>query len=94
MLEVGRYKGVKRELRFCPLCKKNKIEDEIHFLYKCRSLKKVRKPFLKRMKREYRELKAMNVFDLTKCLLSEVHIKEFACWLEDMWRTRRDILYR
>ena len=85
---------MKRELRFCPLCKKKVIEDEVHFLYKCKNLKRVRKPFLKQMKKEHTELKGLDVLALTKCLLSEAYIKEFACWLENMWRARRDILYR
>ena len=34
-LETGRYKGEKVEERICLLCNENKVEDEIHFIFKC-----------------------------------------------------------
>ena len=37
--KMGRFKGIKRELRFCQLCKKQEIEDEVHMMLKCEKLK-------------------------------------------------------
>ena len=45
-LETGRYQGVKRELRYCRVCVSGAVEDEIHFLFCCRSLKETRKGLL------------------------------------------------
>ena len=34
MVEVGRYKGIPKEMRFCPFCP-NTVESEIHILFSC-----------------------------------------------------------
>ena len=31
-IEIGRYKKIPAESRFCPICKSDNIEDELHFL--------------------------------------------------------------
>ena len=93
-LEVGRYKGVKKELRFCKVCQsKNLIEDEVHFLFHCNALKYVRKPFLREMKKEVQGYATMSDTDKLKTFLSEEYIKRFAKWLVEMYATRRSILY-
>ena len=51
--ETGRYKNIKRELRFCELCNKNVIEDERHFIFKCKKLKKTRKSYLPTFLKEH-----------------------------------------
>ena len=43
--ETGRFKGLKRELRFCELCNSKKIEDEFHMLTECKALKVTRHGF-------------------------------------------------
>ena len=51
--EMGRYKNIKRELRFCELCDKQVIKDERHFIFKCKALKKVRKSYLPNFLKEH-----------------------------------------
>ena len=41
MIEVGRYQGVKADLRFCPFCQ-NHVESEIHFLIECPTYEHIR----------------------------------------------------
>ena len=44
MIERGRHLGILKDLRFCPFCPEH-IEDEIHFLIKCKCYNAVRKTF-------------------------------------------------
>ncbi len=46
-LETGRYKGINRDDRTCQVCDKPEVEDEVHFLFRCKKLKKIRKPYVK-----------------------------------------------
>ncbi len=51
-LETGRYKGMNREDRTCQVCDKPEVEDEIHFLFVCKPLKPIRKPYTKTFRKE------------------------------------------
>ena len=42
-IETGRYTRVKRDLRFCKICGKDKVVDETHFLLDCSKLYKIRR---------------------------------------------------
>ena len=48
-IEVGRYKNIPAESRFCPLCKSDNFEDEIHFLNECPAFSVERNVFFDRM---------------------------------------------
>ena len=94
-IETGRYKGTKEELRICELCTKGEVEDEIHFIFKCKTLKSVRKPYLKNFyeenggKRKYKDhCKAL------KCMLTPENIKRFGDFLLTMYHARRALVYR
>ena len=43
MIETGRHKNIIKELRFCPFCP-GEVEDEIHFILKCRPYAQYRNP--------------------------------------------------
>jgi len=45
-IEKGSYKNIPADKRFCKLCNKNVIEDEIHFLLQCPSLIQERSTFV------------------------------------------------
>ena len=34
-MEIGRYKKIPAESRFCQICESGKVEDEIHFITDC-----------------------------------------------------------
>ena len=42
-IETGRYRGIPREHRLCPIC--NIIEDEHHVIFECRAYNNVRSQF-------------------------------------------------
>ena len=46
MIEEGRFRGIERNLRICPLCPMNIIEDEYHFLLVCPTYRELRKKYL------------------------------------------------
>ena len=46
MIEKGRHLKMDKNLRFCPFCP-SAVEDEIHFLLKCKGLEYQKKIFLK-----------------------------------------------
>ena len=86
-VETGKFKGLKRELRFCELCNKNKIEDEIHMLTQCEDLKVPRNGFQlynSRASSPYREVSRW---------LRPENSNKFDSWLERMMEERRKILY-
>lgn len=47
-IERGRYTGIKAENRKCQICN-NAVEDELHFLLKCNTLKEIRSPYLSKL---------------------------------------------
>ena len=90
--KTGWYKGLKEE-RLCEICNKGKIEDEIHFLYKCKPLKYIRRQFLNSNKIDWSQTNRKDKLVLTKFLLNKENIKHTAVWLEEMYDHRKEILY-
>ena len=48
-IEIGRYKKIPAESRFCPICKSDNVEDEIHFLTECPAFSVERNVFFSRI---------------------------------------------
>ena len=46
LIETGRYRGIPRDQRICPLCNSD-VEDEFHFFVKCKFYSSLRKKYLK-----------------------------------------------
>ena len=44
---TGRYQGIERDNRICPLCTNDQLGDEFHYLFQCPSLAEERRVFLK-----------------------------------------------
>ena len=44
-IELGRHKHIKAADRICKICKDG-VEDEPHFLFKCKNFENIRKPYL------------------------------------------------
>ena len=93
-LETGRYKGMNREDRVCQVCDNGEVEDEVHFLFRCKPLKHIRKPYVKSIRAEFPALKKTDYIPMFKIMVNQDHIKEFGSWLEQMVYTRRDIIYK
>ena len=73
------------------------MEDEEHFMFKCKKLHEVRKAVLS----EYRDFSdeervytSEENLELLSTLLDTQHIKQFGCILEAMVLARRSILYK
>ena len=92
-LETGRYKGMNREDRTCQVCDKLEVEDETHFLFVCKPLKAIRKPYVKAIRREFPSMNKKDYIGMLKVMVDSDHIKEFSLWLEKMFLKRREILY-
>ena len=45
-IEVGRYKKIDADVRFCQLCKEGFVEDELHFMLECKCYEIERKVFI------------------------------------------------
>ena len=89
-LEVGRYAGVDKHLRYCRVCETGAVEDEIHFLFCCPKLKTERKDLLDIVQDP--ELKLDDHERLRRLLCSD-NIKQFARELEYMYNARQRLIY-
>ncbi len=76
------------------MCKKQEVEDEIHFLFTCERLEFVHDEFVKKMEFEIDGFKDPFDVEKLKLLVSVAHLHKFAKWLVSMYTRRREILYR
>ena len=84
-IETGRFRNIKRHLRFCTLCEsQTQIEDEIHFLHVCPKLKEVRDEHLVPLGTGFEGDAKKDFVDFTRYLLQEGNIRGFAKVLEIM----------
>lgn len=64
MIEEGRFRGIDRDARICPMCSMNIVEDEYHFLLVCpvyRELRKIHLPkYYCRWPSKYKFIKLLN----------------------------------
>ena len=56
-VEIGRYKNVTLEKRICNICDRNDVQDEIHFLFICKTYKTEHTNWFSKMDNEYRYFK-------------------------------------
>ena len=77
-IEKGRYMGIPRHNRVCPRCSSGEIEDEMHFLFNCNSLKNERH-------------KLISIIDNNCINFTKLDIKSKLIWL--MSNENTDILY-
>ena len=50
MIEIGRYNQTTKDIRHCPFCGCNVIEDEVHFLFQCPTYSMIRNKFYYKVK--------------------------------------------
>ncbi len=92
-LETGRFKDVKEELRQCIICTGNHVENEIHFLLKCKALKETRKPFKAELKKHI-DWKATPGHDIVKFMLSADMLKLTCNMVEALFNKCNELMYR
>ncbi len=94
-IETGRFRNIKRELRFCKMCgSKTVIEDEMHFLHVCVRLKEARDEHLKPLEEGSEGDATVDQIGFTRFLLQDTNIKSFARALEGMYMFRKNLLYK
>ena len=95
-IETGRFgkNRKKRELRFCKLCGKEEVEDELHFLFTCDALKDVREQTISVLSNSIMDTDSFSKAEQLAKLLTKDHIKEFAQALETHFYARRDLVYK
>ena len=89
-LEVGRYTGVDKHLRYCRVCETGAVEDEIHFLFHCSELKTGCEDLLNIVQDP--ELKLDDHERLWRFLCAD-NLKQFAHELEILYNARQRLIY-
>ena len=84
-IEVGRYYRIKVENRICKLCKED-IEDEIHFMCKCKSLKEIRDKYFLLLNTPKETCIEQFIFIMNNA--SKMTVK----FVNDMWQKRSFLL--
>ena len=94
-IETGRFRNVKRELRFCKMCESTSIiENELHFLHTCPRLKESRDEHLVPLQDGFEGDAEEDIVDFTRFLLRKNNIRNFAKALEAMYTYRKDLIYK
>ena len=90
-IETDRYQGIAPENRLCKVCSLNVPEDETHFLFQCPELDFIRRHELD----QFDSVRsASDDIETVKAMLLRTNIKQFAIFLEKMYKGRQKILYR
>ena len=92
-IEMGRFKDVKEEHRLCIICTGNHVENETHFLLKCKALKETQKPFKNEFKKHI-DWKATPDHDIVKFMLSSDMLKLTCDMVETLFNKRNELMYR
>ena len=96
-VKTGRYNKknkVDRNIRFCQVCGKDEVEDEIHLIFICSELKPTCKEHLKPLLKSSRETTSMSNTEKLQWLLHKDKIKEFSAILSIIFNARQNKMYR
>ena len=93
-IETGRwYQGTKLEERVCELCRNGDIEDESHFLLKCKTYEDFRRVLFQNCYAINQNFFTLN--DMEKFIyIVNCQERELANYLVSAWNKRRNIIYR
>ena len=93
-IETGRWNNIEKELRFCKVCNKDTVEDEIHFIFQCEPLRFVREKHQQPLHCDFlSDDSQVTPTQLLKHFMSANTIKTFAKFLQELYDARRDTLY-
>ena len=93
-IETGRYTGTKEKLQLCKVCNLNAVENETHFLFSCISYQLERSSSYLRCVPEIGDFMLKSDVEKIAWLMSPDNIKNFSDYVETIYRTRREILYK
>jgi hypothetical protein len=92
-VEVGRYNATPLTNRTCELCKDESVEDEYHFLLKCKSYEVERENLFKIINDRDNQFMAMT--DREKfAACQNIYQKVCASYTLKCWNKRKDLLYK
>ena len=82
-VEMGRWRGVKREERICKECNSGEVEDVIHWLLRCPTWNSQRQPLMKMIQRSQDD-----VITTARILTQACHNHQLIAQLSIMWKAR------
>ena len=90
---MGRFRNVKKELRFCKLCDGGVVEDEMHFVFDCTYIAETREEYLKPFSDQIK-VDGENNYQLFKRMIGPEYIRESAAIIEKLFYARQHKVYR
>ena len=98
-VEVGRYKKknkkkIPREERYCKVCNKKEVEDEVHFVMSCEKLEGQRKEFIEPLLDSEVENAEKSKIEKLKWLLSRKVLSQSARGIEALFKERQSQVYK
>ena len=91
-IEVGRFRNLSLDERVCPVCSSNEVEDEIHFLLQCPTMREYREVLFSKAMSSNPEFGDLDLFDKFNYLVGILQ-KPTISFLVKAFNKRRDILY-
>ena len=88
-LELGRFLGIPRKERLCPICCKNEVETELHFLFECQCLQEVR---IRLYHKCPEVLQFPNVVNRLKYLCKKPYV--LGNYISNLWQERQKLLLK
>ena len=90
-IETDRYQGIPLDERICKLCDSDSIEDEVHFMFHCNALNEARQGVIDQLNLN---IDVTDDYQKLKLLLNESFIHKCGKYIEVLYKTRQNILYR
>ncbi len=92
LIETGRYKDIPLEQRTCQMCNSGEVEDEQHFLGKCKELWRVRHKYKGIFREKGLEIRNIDIQCMKKMLEPE-HVKTTSDMIYELFDKRKEIMY-
>jgi hypothetical protein len=91
MIETGRFRNIPKERRTCPVCASNEIEDEIHFLFNCKTYEIFGNEFYHKITARFGTLDELNNFQKLRLFCTESP-QLFAKYIIKVFDKRKSLL--
>ena len=92
-MEIGRYSGIPRENRQCPLCLNDEVEDEVHVIFICQFDKETRENMFRQIALITKNFYKRNLANQLKEMTSNINIiRKLAKFLIDVLQIRQEKL--
>ena len=92
-IETGRYVNLKPEDRICPICDKNAVETEEHFLFECDALEEIREGWKQYIIPLFENFDILPLDEKFKIIMSEFQIKRTSEFVDKLWQQRKHLAF-